>query len=764
MRKAFIFIFFLLIVFVLPGKISAYNYCVGSKCGNQAFLCYGADCQWLSSASPSTFSPVDQRLYWDCWAPFDMWPDGTWPDIEVNNGPGCNSIPPISIDIWKINNNDYNNQTLHWHNQYSLNIGTNHLAIPMTIYACNNFYQADTFLGTGSPIAPLEDYGWALITASFFKQEGNASCGGIPAEYCSTGVTKEYPPSACSQPPTPTVAAAPTATRTPTPTPTRTPTPSPTRTPTPTVTPTPTRTPTPTNTPTPTRTPTPSPTPTCAIVQPSAPTGVTVVEGDANGGSIIQRQSVKTTWSHNGNWGNGCATQNNRFILRYTGPSSLPNVTLVPPASTYTTGNEVIINGAYTVNVCANNGPTEVCTPVSFTKVPYPTGVLNGELRERTPNTSPVACAITAGARANYVNSLSMTPNAGGATTSCSINPASGIANSFTCTVSLDNVGADPNPNQSYTVQMSGGSALYNNVVCGSACGTAAACTNTFTPDLDANGGTTTTLNQPLFLNLQPNSFYRVKNMSYYDRNGIFSLFPVGHQSYDTDDSPLSAYFNRGEDDSASYPGVGVVISQNTQSVGAYGASNSGTSVRGWSNSSYTLAGSSAIGTNFIDYLKTHRTPTAVTDLSQTAFTSATNGIFLVNGNVTISSTNATNMANKTVVIAATGNLHINANITSATGNIALVAQNIYINETVTEVRAILMGNSVSLVSQGYAATATTPLKIVGGLASGIPVDTTRRARTDAFKPSLFITANADVYTPLLPIISIVKYNWKQLQ
>ncbi|MBI1862572.1 hypothetical protein HYS00_00460, partial [Candidatus Microgenomates bacterium] len=222
--------------------------------------------------------------------------------------------------------------------------------------------------------------------------------------------------------------------------------------------------------------PAPTATPTSAPTVISAPTGVTVVEGDANGGATIQTRSVKVTWAFpdagagcGSAWANTCPSSTTKFYIKFTGPSSVPQGQIASTGTrAYTSGASLTTNGTYTVNVCANNGTQEKCTAASFTKVPYPTGVLSGQLYERTPSVTPIACY--AGARALYAGSITLVPNTNGYSTTCTVTPSSGAALTYSCIAQLDNQNYDPNPNQSFTVQYQGNN-LYSSVSCGITCG-----------------------------------------------------------------------------------------------------------------------------------------------------------------------------------------------------------------------------------------------------------------------------------------------------
>lgn len=499
---------------------------------------------------------------------------------------------------------------------------------------------------------------------------------------------------------------------------------------------------------------------------PSTPSNVTVVEGDADGGPIIQTRVVKVNWDFpdggsgcGTEWNSTCPASNNKFKVSFAGPSSAPPAQIPGNTNSYTTGNTLSQNGSYVVTVCATNGTQESCTSRPFTKVPYPTGVVSGQLAERTPRTTPAACI--AGIRAASANP-SLNPTGNGYNVSCSINPSTGIANSYSCSITLDNQNFDPDPHRKFTIQQTV-SQLYGSLSCGNSCVSNGSCTDAYTPDFDANGGAITVAMQNLYFNLNPTGgYYKVKNTSYYDHNGLSALFPVNKQAYDTDDNPVAGHFNRGETDS-SFPGVGVVMTNGSQAAGEAGASNSGISPRGWTNSTYTQAPTES-ASKVVDYIKNRKDYATISSLNDAKFTGATFGTFIYEGDLTISPSNATTFNNKNVMIVATGKIAIETNLNPVSGAVAMVGSSVYINEGVSEVHALLVGDTISLVSEGHTASSDIPLKIVGSISSGTAVNVGERSRPDAFKPSLFIVSNPDAYSSLLSIISITRYDWTQIQ
>lgn len=499
---------------------------------------------------------------------------------------------------------------------------------------------------------------------------------------------------------------------------------------------------------------------------PSTPTNITVIEGDADGGTIIQTRVVKVNWDFpdggtgcGSAWNSPCPGTNNAFDISFSGPSSQPDGQVSGNTRTYTSGNTLSQNGSYIVTVCATNGAQRACTSQPFTKVPYPTGVVSGQLAERTPRTNPAACI--AGIRAVNANP-SLNPNGNGYNVSCSVSSASGIANSYSCSVTLDNENFDPDPHRKFTIQQTI-SQLYGSIGCGSSCVANGSCTDAYTPDFDANGGSSTVKTQNLYFNLNPAAgYYKVKNTSYYDHNGLSALFPVNKQAFDTDDTPVAGHFNRGETDS-SFPGVGVVITNGSQAAGEAGASNSGISPRGWTNTSYTQAPTERTS-RIIDYIKNRKDYATIASLDDAKFTGAPFGTFIYEGDLTISPSNAATFNNKNVMVVATGTITIATNLNPVSGALALVGPSVYVDEAVSEVHALIVGDTVSLVSEDATSPSSVPLKIVGSVSSGNAVDVAARSRPDAFKPSFFIVSNPDAYWRLLSIISITRYDWTQTQ
>jgi hypothetical protein len=357
------------------------------------------------------------------------------------------------------------------------------------------------------------------------------------------------------------------------------------------------------------------------------------------------------------------------------------------------------------------------------------------------------------------MGALSLSPNTNGYASSCTTTSSGAKITTFSCTLTLDNVNYNPDPQQTYSLVMNGGSSIYG---CGGSCGTPGSCANVFSPNLDANQTLNTSGSQPLYVNTDlASSFFKVKNMSFYASAGINSPFPAGHQPFNSNDTG-DDYFNQGS--TGNNTGVGVVVSNGTQTAGLSSAPNSGISSRGWRTNSYAYGTTQYIGTSYITYAQQARKVTTIGSLSDSAFTSATSGIFLVSGDLTLDNSNIPLLNGKYVIIMTNGTIRINADINSASGSVAFFANTLYINDAVTTVRAILSANTL-YISSSASSVSTTPLSVVGSMSANTPIDMTKRARVDNdLQPSIFIQADPVAYTNLLPHLSNTKTEYQQIQ
>ncbi len=513
-------------------------------------------------------------------------------------------------------------------------------------------------------------------------------------------------------------------------------------------------------------------TPTPTYGPTAKPTNIQIREDDTNQGSTIQTYNVYFSWTAPAFA--GFAAGSNRYHVYISdSPTFSSNVVDVIRAKTvpwYTTrGDTAAIakvkqNTQYYVRVCADyndgaGGWNQQCAAdITYTKVAYSPATFSGASNQRVVSVSaPASC--TGGVPNRFMGSLSMTPNTNGYSSSCSTTSAGSKITDFNCTITYDNVNYDPNPQQQFTLSMAGGSAIYG---CGGNCDTPGSCTNIFSPNVDANQTKTTSGSQPLYVNTDlAASFFKVKNMSIYTSGGINSPFPAGHQPFDSNDIGDN-YFDQGS--SGTNTGVGVVMSNGTQTAGLSSAPNSGISARGWRSNTYTSNTTKYVGNGFVAYAKGQKQIKTISSLSDSTFTSASSGIFLVSGDLTINNSNKAALNNKYVILMSEGTIRISNDLSPTGGNVALFAQTIYIDNAVASVDAILSANAIYMTSTSTSVS-TTPLSIVGSLSAKTPIDMTKRARDDNdLQPSVFIQADPGAYLNLLPHISTTKTEYELLQ
>ncbi len=103
----------------------------------------------------------------------------------------------------------------------------------------------------------------------------------------------------------------------------------------------------------------------------------------------------------------------------------------------------------------------------------------------------------------------------------------------------------------------------------------------------------------------------------------------------------------------------------------------------------------------------------------------------------------------------------ININVTGAfnpTKSVAIIAPDVNIASTVTEVKSIIVSKRTNLGD-----TTDQGLKIIGSL-NVSTVYTNNRKWSNTNRPSLFIVSKPEMNLDLLPYLSIANYDWQQLQ
>ena len=260
----------------------------------------------------------------------------------------------------------------------------------------------------------------------------------------------------------------------------------------------------------------------------------------------------------------------------------------------------------------------------------------------------------------------------------------------------------------------------------------------------------------------QYDSWYRLKHVSLHKQASpttrAYNFIPpivVKYDNYDTSQVML----NIDETDILEGKGVGVVTASSVIDLGPNTSQlsprNLGKANYAWNSRGYLddLPG-------FITHARANKKIKIISALSEIE----SDRINILSGNAQID-TNSINASLSNFVLIVQGDLLIN----SAPGNVfntvrqsmALIATGkITINPAITEVNAILIANSYDL------GTGTTPLKIVGNLISATAVNTEVRSRivADYQKASVYIVFSPTFYIDLMPYLSTIIQEGKQLQ
>ena len=438
----------------------------------------------------------------------------------------------------------------------------------------------------------------------------------------------------------------------------------------------------------------------------------------------------------------------------------------------YSRGNTEAIdavreNKEYFFRLCAEyeesngGGWRSVCSQTkNFTKIPYPTGVVSGSVSRRDTEGGSATCQ--AGIPDGVLGSLELLPNTGGYNTSCSYTSSGGTATGYTCSIELDNVNYNPLPNQNFTLNMPDAVVPYG---CAGTCGSSGSCSGILSGAFDTNSSTATSTTAALYTDIVSSLFYKVRNMSIYSKSAISSIFPNSHQPFDsTNDHSGDDFFLQGNSGS-NFDGVGVVMSQGSQVAGLPSAPYSGLSGRGWSDENYTFSGRDPLtGTKYIDYITSKKSHTTISDLDDSTLTNASSGVFLLTGDLTLDADAATKLASKNIVLMTRGKIAIASDVDTG-GSLALFASNIFVNDDVGIVHAILSADGIVLKSETSTNPSINKLYIRGNMSSTTAVNMGDRERLDtASRPSILIEFDADAYLDLIQSLSTTKSSYEQIQ
>jgi len=157
----------------------------------------------------------------------------------------------------------------------------------------------------------------------------------------------------------------------------------------------------------------------------------------------------------------------------------------------------------------------------------------------------------------------------------------------------------------------------------------------------------------------------------------------------------------------------------------------------------------------YIDYIKARKDFSTITNTDLSGITES--GIYYIK-NASVVTLSASRFNGKNVVlIVDEADAQITSNFIPVNGSVAILAKNIKIDQSVTEVDALLIAQTVDTGS------GSSGLKIRGNLIDEAAL-TIGRTQTDGSKPSLFVIFDPTIYMGVLPYLSTSTYDWRQIQ
>lgn len=402
-------------------------------------------------------------------------------------------------------------------------------------------------------------------------------------------------------------------------------------------------------------------------------------------------------------------------------------------AQSYPPGTQLYFHVQSRDAVDNQSGFTTTISSVIPTPSPFPTMHISGPLVEEISN------ACYSGMEINP-SSLTLQPI---------INPAPGVtpictqtSNSYSCNFIIDNQTGQCYGN-SIQVQMSGEYPGYGTIGWreGAACSGAPA-TFTLTP------GDPSQTSVPLFFTYgggsDPNSgnWFKISKSSFNSRKlGRVDVVPNTYTTYDSDDIMSSNIMINSS---------GVLV-QNSPVIIRAGSTTYSTN--NWYTNGYQYTNDVSYQ-KYVDYLKARKDLKTITSVSTANI--PISGIYNISGDITLSDSSIFD-GKSVVLVVQGGTATFSTNFIPIGGSVAVLANNIALSPSVTQINAILIGETVST------GVSTSGLKIVGNIIDESDLEI-ERTQPDARKPSLFVVFDPKMHLDVLPYLSTSTYDWRQTQ
>ena len=223
---------------------------------------------------------------------------------------------------------------------------------------------------------------------------------------------------------------------------------------------------------------------------------------------------------------------------------------------------------------------------------------------------------------------------------------------------------------------------------------------------MNCGGGTQTQTNQcgtvqSQACNTQPcGPWIKLRDTSFFSINPLVNIMSSTPTAYDSDDT-TQPYFIVYNDGVVAAPTINIDISNVSPTTKTGNPEY---------KAAYTPEAYALTPTSFVSYVKARKDYTAITSLSDIKGS----GIYFYDGNITINSDSAPFNAAGNIVLAATGTVTMGPSATNTfapIGSVAIVAQTINFDSTLTQAKGIFIGNTIDTGTNG-----SQGLKIIGNL------------------------------------------------
>jgi hypothetical protein len=249
-----------------------------------------------------------------------------------------------------------------------------------------------------------------------------------------------------------------------------------------------------------------------------------------------------------------------------------------------------------------------------------------------------------------------------------------------------------------------------------------------------------------------PAPWVKLKDAAFQSKGTVKNSVPSSVQQFtidgvgDPDDDDVSSsYFIIGEPGSVSGPAI--TPGSNVSSTNWITNSSTAYKPRIFLNKDKILS--------YIKSRKVFETISSVNDITQ-------DGVYVWNGSLPLILSSIPSHNFLLIVDdqgSTTGQVNINTDLKPTATSFAIATSSLHIGPSVKEIYGILIANSVTVDPADNLG-----LKIKGNLITSVLNNSRQQTASLNYKPSIFLSLDPQTYLNLLPYISLIKYEWKQLK